>query len=149
MLTVRSLGKRFGSRSALRGVSFELDAGELVAIIGPNGAGKTTLLSILAGVLEATEGEVVGAVHAPPRGSAHAPTQEGAHARPPVNGVGWVPQQPALYSKLSVAENLRLFARLEKVADPEDAVARMLEQTGLRERAEDEVGQLSGGNQQR
>src|SRR5947209_14996743 len=76
MLTVRSLGKRFGSRIALSGVSFELDVGELVAIIGPNGAGKTTLLSILAGVLEPTEGQVVGAVHAPPRGSAHAPTQD-------------------------------------------------------------------------
>ena len=149
MLTVRSLGKRFGSRTALSGVSFELDAGELVAIIGPNGAGKTTLLSILAGVLEPSEGEVVGAVHAPPRGGAHARPQEGPHAAPPPNGIGWVPQQPALYSKLSVAENLRLFARLEKVSDPDQAVSGMLEQTGLGERADDEVGELSGGNQQR
>ena len=60
-----------------------------------------------------------------------------------------MPQQPALYSKLSVAENLRLFARLEKVDDPEAAVQRMLDQTGLEDRAGDEVGRLSGGNQQR
>jgi ABC-2 type transport system ATP-binding protein len=63
--------------------------------------------------------------------------------------VGWVPQQPALYKKLSVEENLRLFARLEKVADVEAAVDRMLEQAALRDRARDEVGRLSGGNQQR
>jgi ABC-2 type transport system ATP-binding protein len=63
--------------------------------------------------------------------------------------VGWVPQQPALYSKLSVAENLALFARLERVADPDAAVERMLEQTGLRERASEQVAHLSGGNRQR
>jgi ABC-2 type transport system ATP-binding protein len=126
-LAARSLTKRFGSRIALHSVSFELAPGELVALIGPNGAGKTTLLSILAGVLGADEGEVT---------------------RPP-REIGWVPQQPALYSKLSAAENLRLFARLEKLADPEAAVVRMLEQTGLEDRSNEEVGRLSGGNQQR
>jgi ABC-2 type transport system ATP-binding protein len=60
-----------------------------------------------------------------------------------------VPQQPAVYSKLSVAENLRLFARLERVEDPEAAVARMLEQADLADRADDEVATLSGGNRQR
>jgi ABC-2 type transport system ATP-binding protein len=128
-LAARSLAKRFGDRTALDGVSVELRAGELIALIGPNGAGKTTLLSILAGVQEADEGEVTGG-----QGQA---------------SVGWVPQQPALYSKLSVAENLRLFARLEKLPDPDAAVERMLAQTGLGERSGDEVGQLSGGNRQR
>jgi ABC-2 type transport system ATP-binding protein len=126
-LAARSLTKRFGDRAALQAVSFELFPGELVAVIGPNGAGKTTLLSILAGVLAPSEGEVT-----------RSPRE-----------IGWVPQQPALYSKLSVAENLRLFARLEKLADPEQAVHRMLEQTGLEDRAGEEVGRLSGGNQQR
>ena len=126
-LAARSLTKRFGSRVALHDVSFELRAREIVAVIGPNGAGKTTLLSILAGILPPTEGELT-----------RSPRE-----------VGWVPQQPALYSKLSVAQNLRLFARLEDLADPEAAVARMLEETGLAARADDEVGSLSGGNQQR
>ena len=98
-----------------------------MGIIGPNGAGKTTLLSILAGVLDLDEGEL---------------SMSGLD-------VGWVPQQPALYSKLSVAENLRLFARLEKVSDPESAVTRMLAQTALGDRADEEVGRLSGGNRQR
>src|ERR1700748_1697516 len=56
-VAVRGLTKRFGQRTALDRISFELYPGEVVAVIGPNGAGKTTLLSILAGVLEPTEGE--------------------------------------------------------------------------------------------
>ena len=70
--------------------------GELVACIGPNGAGKTTLLTILADIKQPDAGTV---------------------RRPAPGAVGWVPQQPALYGKLSVAENLRLFARLEGVGD--------------------------------
>ena len=126
-LRADGVSKRYGDRAALRDVTFSAARGELVAIIGPNGAGKTTLLQIIAGALAPTGGTV-----------SPAPAQ-----------VGWVPQQPALYAKLSVAENLRLFARLEKVADVEAAVARMLEQTDLAARARDEVGRLSGGNQQR
>jgi ABC-type multidrug transport system ATPase subunit len=121
-----SISKRYGEREALRSVSFAVAEREKVAVIGPNGAGKTTLLQILAGALPPSGGTV------------------------DVDGrVGWVPQHPALYSKLSVSENLRLFARLERVADVERTVGRMLEQTALGERADDEVGLLSGGNRQR
>ncbi|HTR89883.1 MAG TPA: ABC transporter ATP-binding protein [Solirubrobacteraceae bacterium] len=129
VISVEGLCKRFGEREALRGVGFAVRGGELVAIVGPNGAGKTTLLSILAGVQRPTAGTVAGP------GSGRA--------------AGWAPQQPALYGKLSVAENLRLFARLEGLADPEAAVARMLAQTGLGERAGERVERLSGGNRQR
>jgi ABC-2 type transport system ATP-binding protein len=125
-LEAEDLTKRYGERAALAGVSFAAAPGELLAVIGPNGAGKTTLLSILAGIQAPTS----GAVRAP-------------------GAVGWVPQQPAVYSKLSVVENLRLFARLEGVDDVEATVGSMLDQTGLRDRAGEELGRLSGGNRQR
>ena len=98
-----------------------------MAVIGPNGAGKTTLLSILAGIQPPDEGRVAR----PRRGSAGSRSS------------------PALYSKLSVAENLRLFARLEQRRRPRGGGRADARADGLRERADDEVGELSGGNRQR
>ena len=126
-LEARKLVKRYGGREALRGVDFAVHSGELMAVIGPNGAGKTTLLSILAGILRADEGEV------------HSPN----------GNIGWVPQQAALYRRLTVEENLLLFARLEKHPEPRGSVEEMLELTGLEERRGEIVARLSGGNQQR
>ena len=127
VLEVRDVEKRFGDRVALRGVSLSASSGELVAVIGPNGAGKTTLLSIVAGNLPPDGGQIVTA---PER-------------------IGWVPQQQSLYGKLTVEENLRLFARLERCDDVDETVARMLEQTALVDRADTRAGELSGGNRQR
>ena len=130
-LVVEGLRKCFGDREAVRDVSFEVRRGELLAVIGPNGAGKTTLLTMLAGIRVPDSGTV---------------QQQGPNAD---RRIGWVPQQTAIYSKLTVAQNLRLFARLEKVEDIDAVVERMLEQTALKERANDELGSLSGGNRQR
>jgi len=127
MLSASGLRKSFGRRLALSGVGFEVGRGERLSVIGPNGAGKTTLLSILAGTLRADGGTVAGAARS----------------------FGWVPQRAAVYRRLTVAENLRLFARLEGVADVAGAVERMLELATLDERRDDRVEALSGGNQQR
>ena len=128
-MEARGLVKRYGKREALRGVDLATSPGELLAVIGPNGAGKTTLLSILAGISKADE----GAVRLPAGGES----------------VGWVPQQAALYRRLSVEENLLLFARLEGHDDPHASVEEMLALTGLGERRTEIVARLSGGNQQR
>jgi ABC-2 type transport system ATP-binding protein len=127
VLSVQVIEKRYGERQALREISFDVREGELVAVVGPNGAGKTTLLSIIAGSQRQSSGSVE--VRA--------------------GSVGWAPQRAAVYSKLSVAENMELFARLEGLADPRAAVDRMLAQTGLAERAQEPVANLSGGNRQR
>ncbi|HWM54417.1 MAG TPA: ABC transporter ATP-binding protein [Solirubrobacterales bacterium] len=126
-IEARGLVKRYGEREALRGVDFGVNPGEVLAVIGPNGAGKTTLLSILAGISKADEGDV------------HLPSGD----------VGWVPQQAALYRRLTVEENLLLFARLERHEDPHASVEEMLVLTGLGERRGEIVARLSGGNQQR
>src|SRR5205085_5042483 len=121
------ISKRYGERFALREVGFSVKRGELLAVMGPNGAGKTTLLSTLAGITDSEGGEIDA----------------------PAGEVGWVPQQAALYRRLTVEENLRLFAKLEKHPDPRASVEEMLELTGLRERRREIVARLSGGNQQR
>jgi ABC-2 type transport system ATP-binding protein len=126
-MRARGLVKRYGEREALRGIDFAVEAGERVAVIGPNGAGKTTLLSILAGIVRPDGGEV----------------------RSDAGRVGWVPQQAALYRRLTVEENLLLFARLEGHAEPRASVQEMLDLTGLGERRGEIVARLSGGNQQR
>jgi len=126
-MEARGITKSFGSHEALKGVDLVAGAGELVGVIGPNGAGKTTLLSILAGTVKPDSGEVSS----------------------PSGKVGWVPQQAALYRRLTVAENLLLFARLEGHADPQGAVEEMLDLTRLGERRDEVVARLSGGNQQR
>ena len=126
MIEAQVLSKSFGEQRALHEVSFSARRGELLGVIGPNGAGKTTLLSILAGIRE------------PDSGSLSVPGQ-----------IGWVPQLAGLYRRLTVVENLRLFAHLERVADVDAAIERMLDQTRLGERRDDRIGALSGGNQQR
>jgi ABC-type multidrug transport system ATPase subunit len=92
LIRARGVSRRYGAHVALHETDFDLAAGELVALVGPNGAGKSTLLSVLAGALEPSSGTVERSV----------PT-------------GWVPQRPALYSRLTPRENVELFARLADV----------------------------------
>ena len=119
------VARRFGDVEALAATDFELSAGETVALVGPNGAGKSTLLAILAGALEPTEGSVE------------------THAR-----LGWVPQRPAQYARLSPRENLELFARLEGVRDPAGAASGLLQRFSL-PAGPQPAGRLSVGNRQR
>ena len=109
----------------LEPTDLEVAPGEVVALGGPNGAGKSTLLSILAGALR------------PSGGSVEASSE-----------VGWMPQRPALYGRLTPRENLELFARLAGLADVAAAVDRALSEVGL-DVEERRAAELSVGNQQR
>ena len=128
LLSARGVARRYGRQVALAPTDLEIGSGELVAVIGPNGAGKSTLVAILAGALEPTEGVV-----------------ELAEPRPVV---GWVPQRPAQYGRLSPRENLELFARLEGIDDPAAAATRMLDLVALPDDGRP-ASALSLGNQQR
>jgi len=128
LLAARGVERRFGRRVALAPTDLELRANELVALVGPNGAGKSTLLALLAGALPPSGGRV-------------------EHPEPaPL--VGWVPQRPAVYAHLSAGENLRLFARLQRLERPEAAAGAMLELMGLPDSSQP-AAELSVGNQQR
>ena len=130
VLVARALTRGFRGVRALDGVDVDLAAGEAVALLGPNGAGKTTLLTILAGVARSDGGSLAWAEGAPPR-------------------VGWVPQRPALYPRLTARENLCLFAALERAEAPEDLAAELIGRADLTEYADRPAATLSTGTLQR
>src|ERR1700739_1714753 len=105
MIRAQDLRKRYGSRVALDGVSFQVNAGQIVGLLGPNGAGKTTTLSILSGVISADSGQVSIAAH-----------DIAAEPGPARKCLGLVPQSLALYPTLTALENLMFFGRMEGMA---------------------------------
>ena len=121
LLRAAGVARHFGDVEALAPTDVELAGAECVALVGPNGAGKSTLLSILAGALEPTAGRVE------------------SDAR-----IGWVPQRPAHYARLSARENLELFARLARVRADVDALLARFDLP-----ADRPSGDLSVGNRQR
>ena len=127
LLAARGAGRDFGPRIALVPTDLDVHDGETLALVGPNGAGKSTLLALLAGALEPTAG--------------HVEVRDGVR-------VGWVPQRPAHYGRLSARENLELFARLERENDPRDAATRLLASFGLPDDGSASTT-LSVGNRQR
>lgn len=135
MIRARDLRRDYGPRHALAGVTLDVEPGETVALLGPNGAGKSTLLAILAGVLAATSGsaEVAGL---------KLPQQ--AHRLGRI--VGYVPQGESVYPELTVAENLRFFARMQGAKRVPDG---LLRDVHMEARADQRAGTLSGGLRQR
>jgi len=128
----------YGRSRVLSKVAFTCTAGTITGLFGPNGAGKTTLLRLVSGRARPSKGRIgYGAafpVSPPPA----------IRAR-----IGWLGHDPALYPELSAAENLRFFAALHGVADPEARVADALARAALADRAGDPVGSFSRGMRQR
>jgi len=127
VLSALGAARRFGAQTALAPTDLDVGVAETLALVGPNGAGKSTLLALLAGALEPSEGVVEQA--------------DGVR-------VGWAPQRPAFYGRLTPRENLELFARLEGEVDPAAAAARLLGAFELPDTGR-AAGALSVGNRQR
>lgn len=130
LLTGHGLARHYGPVVALTPTDISVARGERVALTGPNGAGKTTLLSILAGVGRQSDGEIIWHDGSP-------------------SPVGWVPQRPALYPRLTARENLRLFASLEGVDDPAATTEVLLGRADLGDVADRAASALSTGTLQR
>ena len=138
MIEVKKLVKRFGLKTVLRGVDFEVQPGEFVALLGPNGAGKTTFLRILASLSRPSMGSVDIAGFRLPKEAA------AVRAR-----LGVVSHLPLLYPDLTAEENLIFYARMYGIANHEARITEVLEMVGLEGRRKDLVRTFSRGMQQR
>ena len=135
LIQVRNISMRYGKVLALNQVSFEIEAGEAVALWGPNGAGKTSALRCLLGLLR-YRGEVrIGGL------------EVSRHGKAVRQKLGFVPQELGFHDDLSVVETLQFYTRLKK-ADPQTG-QRLLDRLALSEHRLKRVGELSGGLKQR
>jgi ABC-2 type transport system ATP-binding protein len=137
VLEVEQVVRRFGTATAVDGLSLQVREGTICGFVGPNGAGKTTTMRIILGVLEPDAGAVRW------RGR---PVTEADRRR-----FGYMPEERGLYPKMPVADQLVHFARLHGLSAGEagSRVSALLEQLGLAGRARDRTEELSLGNQQR
>jgi len=142
MIKVENLTKKYGSVTALNGVSFVLNEGEVVGILGPNGAGKTTLLRILVMFLSQDDGTV---------------TIEGMDIRNPSfeqaikNKIGYLPEHAPLYEDMTVEEYLMFVGRMYGIAENDlcEKLSKVVERCGLKEKVGSEISTLSKGYRQR
>ncbi len=138
MIQVCKLIKRFGLKTVLQGLDFQVEAGEFVALLGPNGAGKTTFLRILSSLSRPALGEVRIAGFRLP--------QQAARVR---HILGVVSHQPLLYGDLTAEENLHFYGRMYSIPSLEKRITEVLGLVGLSARRRDLVRTFSRGMQQR
>jgi len=138
-LTASHLTRRFDTRIAVDDVSFELVPGEIFALLGPNGAGKTTTLRMLGGLIRPTSGSVL--LDNQIVTSTTVPRLRAS--------IGFLTEMPGLWERLTVRQNLTVYARVHRLASPARAVDRMLDLFAISDRARDFAGELSKGLKQR
>jgi branched-chain amino acid transport system ATP-binding protein len=141
MLEVRDLRVHYGTVEAVKGVSFHLDAGEMISLIGANGAGKSTILRALTGLVQPSAGTITFEHISLVGLSPHQIIR---------TGLGHVPEGRRLFPKMTVLENLKMGAYLQRSkADVAATLERIYEHFPiLKERGQQRAGSLSGGEQQ-
>ncbi len=139
-IAVAGLAKRYGDFDAVRGLSFEVSAGEVVGFLGPNGAGKTTTMRMLTGFIPPTDGHV--------RIAGHDVFDDALEAR---RAVGYLPETPPLYPEMTPRSYVDFVAQLKDVprGTRKRVVERALERCGLVDVQNREIRQLSKGYRQR
>ncbi len=140
ILEVQNLAKNYGDFQAVKGVSFNIEEGEIFSLLGPNGAGKTTTISMLSTLYTPTSGDATIA--------GHSITKSPMDVR---NAIGVVPQDLALYEDLTARENLIFWGQMYGLGGKSLAnrVDEVLEQIGLTDKAKDRVKTYSGGMKRR
>jgi ABC-2 type transport system ATP-binding protein len=140
ILEVKELVKKFGDLTAVDGISFDIQAGEVFSLLGPNGAGKTTTISMLSCLLEPTSGDALI--------DGHSIAKEALEVK---RIIGVIPQEIALYEELSARENLTFWGRMYGIErnSLKARVNEVLEQVGLADRAKDRIKTYSGGMKRR
>ena len=137
ILSFDNLVKSYGDTTALRGVSFDVQAGEIFGLLGPNGAGKSTLIRILMDIIRADSGQV--RVFGEPRRREH------------LDRLGYLPEERGLYTKLNVTDVMIYFGALKGLsrADAKAGAARWLERVELPHVASWKIDRLSKGCRRR
>jgi ABC-2 type transport system ATP-binding protein len=133
-IEVRDLVVRRGGREVLKAIGFTIEVGSVTGLLGPSGCGKSTLMRSLVGVQQLTSGSV----------TAFGEVAGGKALR---SRIGYVTQAASVYDDLTVAENLRFFAKVLGVGG--DKVDEAIDAVDLRSQADQVVGQLSGGQRSR
>jgi ABC-2 type transport system ATP-binding protein len=140
ILKVNQLLKKYGDLVAVKGISFEVEQGEIFSLLGPNGAGKTTTISILSTLFAPTEGDasICG----------YSVTKQPMNVK---QSIGVVPQELALYNDLTALENLRFWGQMYGLSGKalNIRIDEVLEQIGLKERAKERIKTYSGGMKRR
>ena len=143
MLVAEGLRKRYKSREVVKDFGLTLDAGEVVGLLGPNGAGKTTCFYMIVGLVPADAGRIVL--------DGTDITDRPMYARAQL-GVGYLPQEPSVFRKLSVADNIRLVLELRPDLDDdarETELSALLDELQINHVADQAGASLSGGERRR
>src|SRR5215813_1909090 len=138
VIDVRGLNKHFGENHVVKDLSLTVRRGEIFGFLGPNGSGKTTSIRMLCGLLTPDSGEGTCLGHDIVR-----------ETKAIKREVGYMTQRFSFWEDLTIRENLRFVARMYGMHDARDKVEQALDQLGLKERANQLAGNLSGGWKQR